>query len=65
MIAAIKRMFRKPTPAEMAAKELADSELSLLEARTAAEYAASVIQYREAQCKRLRKFLAELEAKTS
>lgn len=57
----ITRFFRRPTPAEMAAKELADSELSLLEARTAQEYALSVIQYRETQSKRLRKFLAELE----
>lgn len=58
---AIKRIFRKPTPNEMAAKELAEAELSLLEARTAHEYAASVITYRDTQCKRLRKFLASGE----
>jgi hypothetical protein len=55
---AIKRIFRRPTPSEMAAKELAEAELSLLEARTAHEYAASIITYRDTQCKRLRKFLA-------
>ena len=47
----------------VASRELALAELSLLEARTAAEYAQSVIGYRETQCKRLRKFLAELEPK--
>lgn len=58
---AIKRLFRRPTPNEMAAKELAEAELSLLEARTAQEYAASIINYRDTQCKRLRKFLASGE----
>jgi hypothetical protein len=57
----IKRLFRRPTPNEMAARELAEAELSLLEARTAHEYAASVISYRDTQCKRLRKFLSSGE----
>lgn len=57
----VKRIFRRPTPNEMAAKELAEAELSLLEARTAHEFAASVISYRDTQCKRLRKFLASGE----
>lgn len=61
MIAAIRRLFRKITPAEVAAKELADAELSMLEAQTAREYAESVMAYNDARIKRLRKFLAGLE----
>lgn len=61
MIAAIRRVFRKITPAEVAAKELADAELSMLEAQTAREYAESVMAYNDARIKRLRKFLAGLE----
>jgi hypothetical protein len=48
----------------MAAKELADAELHVLEARTAKEYADSVIAYNVARITRLRKFLAELEKTT-
>lgn len=61
MIAAFRRMFRKITPAEVAAKELANAELSMLEAQTAREYAESVMAYNDARIKRLRKFLAGLE----
>ena len=61
MIQDIKRLFRKLTPAEMAAKELGDAELAVLEARTAHEYAQSMISYHEARIKRLRAFLANLE----
>jgi hypothetical protein len=57
----IRKLFRRLTPAEMAAKELADAELLLLEARTAQEYAASIVAYNEARIKRLRAFLAHLE----
>lgn len=57
----IRRVFGRLTPAEMAAKELADADLMLLEARTAKEYADSVITYNVARVTRLRKFLAELE----
>lgn len=63
MIDYIKRMFRKITPAEVAAKELGDAELSLLEALTAREYADSVIVYNQTRIKRLRAFLATLERK--
>lgn len=59
------QLFRRPSPAMVAARELAVAELSLLEARTAAEYATSLITYHETRCKRLRKFLAELEVKPS
>jgi len=40
-----------------AKRELANAELSLLEAQTSYDYITSVIMYREAQIKRLRKFI--------
>lgn len=55
------RFFRRSTRAEIVATELADAQLALLKARTGHEYACGIIAYREAQCKRLTKFLAELE----
>ena len=61
MIQELKRLFRRLTPAEVAAKELAEAELAVLEARTAQEYAASIINYNETRIKRLRAFLAKLE----
>ena len=61
MINDIKRMMRRLTPAEVAAKELADAELELLTALTHREYAQSLIDYNEARCKRLRSFLAKLD----
>ena len=58
---ALRRIFRKVTPAEMAAKELADAELSVLEAHSAKEYADSVIAYNTARISRLKTFLASLQ----
>ena len=55
------QIFRRPSPAMLAARELALAELSLLEARTGSEWAAAQITYHETRIKRLRKFLAELE----
>ena len=64
MSAALRRLFRKITPAEVAARELAEAELSLLEAQTGSEFAQSVIAYNETRIRRLRKFLATLEKST-
>ena len=61
MIQELKKIFRRLTPAEVAAKELAEAELSVLEARTAQEYAASIINYNETRIKRLRTFFSKLE----
>jgi len=61
MIQSIKRILRRLTPAEVAAKELADAELELLTALTHREYAQSLIDYNESRCKRLRSYLAKLE----
>lgn len=57
------QLFRRPSPAMMAARELAIAELALLEARTGSEWATAQITYHETRIKRLRKFLAELEQK--
>ena len=61
MIYWFKQLARRVTPAEVAARELAETELRLLEARTAKEYADSVITEHETRVRRLRKFLADLE----
>jgi len=53
----IKRMFRRLTPLEMASRELAEAELSKLEAHSAKEYAQSIEDYNAARIKRLRKYL--------
>ena len=63
MIKHFKRVIRRLTPRELAARELADAELELLEALTAREYADSIVQYNEVRCARLRTFLSKQEAK--
>lgn len=57
----IKNPFRRQSPVEMAAAELAEAELNRLRAHTAMEYASSMVGYEDARIKRLRKFLAEQE----
>jgi hypothetical protein len=63
VIDAFRRAFRRITPAEVAARELAEAELSMLQAQTAREYAESVMSYNQARITRLRKYLATLERK--
>lgn len=53
-------VFGKLKPATIAAWELSEAELKLLEAQTAQEYAASIISYNERRIKRLREYLANL-----
>lgn len=55
----LKQMFRKLTPREMAAKELAEAERNKLEAQSAVEYAQSVVSYNDSRIRRLRRFLTE------
>lgn len=57
----IKNLTRKPTPREVAARELAEAELAKMSAQTGAEYAQSVVAYNDARIKRLRKTLAEFD----
>ena len=56
----MKRVFRRLTPAEMAARELADAELARLEALSATEYAEAMATYHDKRIARLRAFLVEL-----
>jgi hypothetical protein len=45
--------FRKPSPLEMIATELAEAHLSKLEAETAVEYAQSIVDYNTTRIERL------------
>ena len=53
MITFIKNYFRRPTPLEVIAKELAIAQLCKLEAETAVDYAVSVVNYNDTRIKRL------------
>ena len=61
MIRTLKSLFRRVTPAEVAAKELAEAELDLLGDLSHRDLAQASIAYNEARIKRLRSFLAKLE----
>jgi hypothetical protein len=54
----MKRLFRTPTPKELAARELAEAERAILEALTAREWADAIVQYQTARIKRLREMLS-------
>ena len=49
----MKEPFKKLTPLEMIAAELADAHLSKLEAETAVEYAQSIVDYNVVRITRL------------
>lgn len=59
IIEELKRLYRRPTPAEVAARELACAELDRLTAQTHVEFYQATVAYNDARIKRLRKFLAE------
>jgi len=58
VIALIKNYFRRPTPLEVIAAELANAQLAKLEAETAVDYAVSVVRYNDTRIARLTKHLA-------
>ena len=60
MITMIKRLLTTPTPLEMAARELMQAQRAKLEAESACEYAANMVQYNEDRIKRLTRRLTEL-----
>ena len=60
-----RKVFKQITVLEAVSAELADAELSLLEAETAAEYADSIIAYRTAQINRLRGYMNHLKVNTN
>jgi hypothetical protein len=45
--------FRKPTPLQLIAQELADAHLELLTAESGVEYAESIVSYNKARITRL------------
>jgi len=53
----LKMPFRQPSATEVAARELAQAELSSLEHQSSAEYAQAIVSYQEARIKRLKSFL--------
>jgi hypothetical protein len=61
MIAMVKRLLATPSPLEMVARELVQAQRAKLEAESACEYAASMIQYNDDRINRLRVRLTELK----
>ena len=55
----MKEPFKKPTPLEMIAAELADAHLEKLNAETAVEYAQSIVDYNINRIARLNARLEE------
>jgi len=55
----MKEPFKKPTPLEMIAAELADAHLEKLNAETAVEYAQSIVDYNMTRITRLNARLEE------
>jgi hypothetical protein len=55
----LKEPFKKPSPLEVIATELADAHLSKLEAETACEYAQSIVDYNVTRILRLNSRLDE------
>lgn len=57
----LKRILRRLTINELVARELGEAQMELLEAQSAVEYSASVVQYNTARIARLKKLLAQGE----
>jgi hypothetical protein len=55
----LKEPFKKPSPLEMIASELAEAHLAKLEAETAVEYAQSIVDYNVNRITRLNARLDE------
>jgi len=58
MIAAIRRMFRKQTPLEVAILERAEAQMSNLAVQTAQDYSIAMGSYHDARIERLNAFIA-------
>jgi hypothetical protein len=55
----MKEPFKRPTPLEMIATELADAHMEKLSAETAVEYAQSIVDYNVTRIERLNKRMEE------
>ena len=64
MIQMMKRLLTIPTPLELAARELVQAQRAKLEAESACEYAANMVQYNEDRINRLTRRLTELQGET-
>ena len=61
MIEMVKRLLATPTPLEMAACELVKAQREKLEAESALDYAANMVQYNDDRIVRLKVRLTELQ----
>jgi hypothetical protein len=61
MIAMYKRLTTTPTPLELAARELVQAQRAKLEAESALDYAANMVQYNDDRIVRLKVRLTELQ----
>lgn len=59
LVMLMREPFKKPTPLEMIAIELADAHLRKLEAESAVEYAQSIVDYNINRIERLNKRIEE------
>jgi len=59
MMDLLREPFKKPSPLEMIATELAHAHLEKLEAETAVEYAQSIVDYNVNRIERLNKRVEE------
>jgi hypothetical protein len=50
-------IFHRPTPVEVAARELGEAQLALLAAQSGLEYAKAMVQYHEARIARLEEYV--------
>lgn len=55
----LREPFKKPTPLEMIASDLADAHLQKLEAESGVEYAQSIVSYNVIRIERLTKRMEE------
>jgi hypothetical protein len=60
MIAMAKRLLATPTPLELATRELVQAQRAKLEAESALDYAANMVQYNDDRISRLRARLTEM-----
>lgn len=55
----IKSIFKRLTPMQAIANELAEAEMQLLKAETGVEYAQSLVSFNKSRVKRLKAYLAQ------
>lgn len=61
----MKRMFKRTTPLQAVADELAEAEMQLLKAETGVEYAQSLVNFNRSRVKRLKAYLVQTTEETT